>query len=529
MKATIAILVLNVAVWFAPAPACAEKEIAPGYILSLPRESSAAREARHKKVAARRDGPIVIVHRGASAFAPENTLEAYAAAMDYGADGCEMDVRRTADGVLIMLHDDGLDRMTDALGRINQYTYRELEAVKFRSIYGAKPGTGIPTLAAVFELARQRAMLLHLDIKEPGLEQDIARLLDAADIWDHVVAINDYNSAQLRKNPKFKPLSYKAPGLDEGRLDMDPAKVKAALAKPGNMIMVDDPRVAARELNRPVQRAPLLSHFRAPVPATPSATPRETNSFSPPQFLQALSSRVNARSPEQLERLLVADFPERADLDGDAAYQQRRAARILERAWAAQQIGRLGTKSGRVIKLLERQVQNRSLHRDWAYQGLDGVMAARALGALDATESVPVLVRTFYSVDPEQKKMVQPPANYPHAWADFLMKSEIMRSFGALRCQESKQFLLDYLAMDKETVSVFAPPLYKDAVPALLQQKLTQNQLEDLLRSTNSTIRGTATLECLDHPTPKRQAALKTVLPWTEGLPCAGQGARGGG
>ncbi len=241
MKSRIGILALTIAVWFVPHKTWAEKQAADGYIVSLPAEAMADREARHKIIAARRNGPIVIVHRGASAFAPENTLEAYAGAMDYGADGCEIDIRRAADGVLVMLHDDGLERMTEAMGRVNQYTCSELAAAKFRPIYRAKPGTGIPTLAAVLELARKRAMLLHLDIKEPGLEQDIARLLDAGDLWDHVVSINDYNSAGLRRNPKFKPLGYKAPGLQEGRLDMDPQKVREALARPGNMIMVDDP------------------------------------------------------------------------------------------------------------------------------------------------------------------------------------------------------------------------------------------------------------------------------------------------
>ena len=56
---------------------------------AVPPEPAVARLARHERVAARRAGTLVICHRGASAFAPENTLEAYAAAMDYGADGCE--------------------------------------------------------------------------------------------------------------------------------------------------------------------------------------------------------------------------------------------------------------------------------------------------------------------------------------------------------------------------------------------------------------------------------------------------------
>ena len=520
MKSKNVILALNIAiaVCFAPPRACAEREVLDGYIVSLPVESSADREARHKKIAARREGPIVIVHRGASAFAPENTLEAYAAAMDYGADGCEIDIRRTTDGLLVLLHDDGLDRMTDALGRINQYTYRELVALKFRSIYKANPQTRIPTLAAVFELARQRAMLLHLDIKEPGLEEDIARLLNDGDIWDHVVEVNDYNAAELRKNPKLKRLGYKAFGLQEARLDMDPDKVKEALGKPGNMIMVDDPRVAARELKRKVQPEPLPENLRASLPATLSTMSQDRNSFSPPRFLRELSNRIDDRSLTELEKLLTADFPERTDVEGDATHQKQRAARILERAWAAEKTGQLGTKSGRAVKLLEHQVENRSLHRDWAYQGLDGVMAARALGALRVTESVPILARTFFAIDPELKKMVQPPANYPYAWSDFHMKFEIMATLGELPCEQSKRFLVDYLAMDKEAAGMFAPPLFEEATKALLRQNLAQNQLQDLLRSTNSAIRGTAILGCLDHPTVSHKASLKAVLPWTQDL-----------
>src|SRR5262245_36185211 len=84
-----------------------------GYIRDVPSELTSARQLRHAKVAERRSGTIIIAHRGACTLAPENTLEAYAAAMDYGADGCEVDVRRTADGILALFHDDMLDHLTD--------------------------------------------------------------------------------------------------------------------------------------------------------------------------------------------------------------------------------------------------------------------------------------------------------------------------------------------------------------------------------------------------------------------------------
>src|SRR5437667_8480247 len=95
-------------------PVAAQIKRAPailGYIRAIPPETAEARADRHRLVADRRRGPVIIVHRGASAFAPENTLEAYAAAINYGADGCEVDVRRTADGILVLFHDDMLDRL----------------------------------------------------------------------------------------------------------------------------------------------------------------------------------------------------------------------------------------------------------------------------------------------------------------------------------------------------------------------------------------------------------------------------------
>ena len=93
-----------------------------------------------------------------------------------------------------------------------------------RALYG-----GAPTFAALLELAGQRAMLLHLDVKEPGLEDDIARQFDDADAWDHVVSINTYNTARLRTHPKLKLLAYKGPGLSEARRDMEPDAVQAQL------------------------------------------------------------------------------------------------------------------------------------------------------------------------------------------------------------------------------------------------------------------------------------------------------------
>ncbi len=229
----------------------ARAETVTGYIRDIPAESAAVRETRHQQIAARRAGTVVMVHRGASDFAPENTLEAYATAMDRGADGSEIDIRRSRDGVLYLYHDDKLGRTVQGDVAVKTLTYFELLQRPLTKVHGtAKEDTRVPTLAALLTLARQRAMLLHLDIKEPGLDGDIAALLDASDTWDHVVHINDYNSEKLRADPRLKLFTYKGWDHEAGQTE---AAQKAFLAKPAPMVFAGgDPAKALKLIGRAV-------------------------------------------------------------------------------------------------------------------------------------------------------------------------------------------------------------------------------------------------------------------------------------
>lgn len=230
-----------------------------GYVNEIPPETPADREARHRRIAERRKGTPLMVHRGAGQLAPENTLEAYAAAMDHGADGIEIDIRRSTDEVLYMLHDDTLDRMTSCTGKAKTRTYYELLQCRLR---GGDERTRIPTLAAVLMLVRQRAALLHLDIKEPGLEDDIVRLFDAADVWDHVVEVNRYNSDKLLRERRPALLTYKG-WFPEGKGAKDPAGVRHVLESKGDMVFCKNPRDAARAMKKPVSSpVPLPSNLR---------------------------------------------------------------------------------------------------------------------------------------------------------------------------------------------------------------------------------------------------------------------------
>lgn len=102
----------------------------------------------------------VIGHRGAAAYAPENTLPSFQHAVDVGADGVELDLHRSADGELMVIHDPTLDRTTDGSGPVEERTREELQ--EFDAGYGFTPDRGathpfrgqgirIPTLQEVLD------------------------------------------------------------------------------------------------------------------------------------------------------------------------------------------------------------------------------------------------------------------------------------------------------------------------------------------------------------------------------------------
>jgi len=110
--------------------------------------------------------PGVIAHRGVAAEAPENTLPAIARAIELGCAMAEVDVRYTADGELVLVHDETLDRTTDGSGPVAVKTLAELRRLDAGAAAGAAfRGTRIPTLEEAVKLARGRIQL-YLDLKE---------------------------------------------------------------------------------------------------------------------------------------------------------------------------------------------------------------------------------------------------------------------------------------------------------------------------------------------------------------------------
>jgi glycerophosphoryl diester phosphodiesterase len=140
--------------------------------------------------------PLVLAHRGASMQAPENTLAAFDLGEAAGADGLELDVHLSADGVVVVHHDRTLDRTTDATGPIAQRTVAELARVdaafSFRNAAGAYPfrgqGIGVPTFADVLRRYPNRRLAVEMKVDSAAMGEAVARDVRRAGAVERVCA-----------------------------------------------------------------------------------------------------------------------------------------------------------------------------------------------------------------------------------------------------------------------------------------------------------------------------------------------------
>lgn len=131
-----------------------------------------------------------IAHRGASGHAPENTLAAFRKAVEMGVDGIEMDVRLSADGEVVVLHDATLDRTTDAAGDVAKMTLAEIREAD------AGDGERVPTLSEALE-AIPPDVLAFVEIKAIEATPHAVRIVQEMDRLDQV-AIISFNPDALR-------------------------------------------------------------------------------------------------------------------------------------------------------------------------------------------------------------------------------------------------------------------------------------------------------------------------------------------
>ena len=109
--------------------------------------------------------PLVLGHRGASGYAPENTIESFKMALDMNSDGVELDVQMSKDGVLVIIHDELIDRTSNGKGWVKDYTFEELRSFNFNNHKEGYEFCYIPTLEEVLELFKGTGKLINIEIK----------------------------------------------------------------------------------------------------------------------------------------------------------------------------------------------------------------------------------------------------------------------------------------------------------------------------------------------------------------------------
>lgn len=183
--------------------------------LCLPAAAAQAADHPHR--------PVTVAHRGASAYAPENTIAAVDAADDLDIDWVENDVQRTKDGKLIVMHDTTLNRTTDveelypdrAPWKISDFTLSEIKKLDAGSWYDADfKGERVPTLRQYMRAVSHNHQKLLIELKSPelypGIEQQTLREL-RRDGWldrhhiKHRLIVQSFNGDSIKKVHELKP------------------------------------------------------------------------------------------------------------------------------------------------------------------------------------------------------------------------------------------------------------------------------------------------------------------------------------
>lgn len=154
--------------------------------------------------------PLCFAHRGFSGRYPENTLLAFEKAIEAGADGIELDVHLTKDGIPVICHDERLDRTTDGKGLLCGYTLSELTAFDASYIYKGKYGFNrIPTLREYFELIKDTKIITNIELKNgcidyPGLEQKVLDLIDEFALRPRII-FSSFNHYSVQRAKRLAP------------------------------------------------------------------------------------------------------------------------------------------------------------------------------------------------------------------------------------------------------------------------------------------------------------------------------------
>jgi glycerophosphoryl diester phosphodiesterase len=142
---------------------------------------------------------LKIAHRGAKAYEPENTLQAFQKALDLNSDGIELDVHLSSDGHIIVIHDETIDKMTNGKGAVNTLSLSELKSFLIADKHQ------IPTLKEVFDLVNKKCFI-NIELKSAHTLTKVISLIDeyvSEKHWSYehfIVSSFDWNALQQVHN-----------------------------------------------------------------------------------------------------------------------------------------------------------------------------------------------------------------------------------------------------------------------------------------------------------------------------------------
>ena len=171
---------------------------------------------------------INFAHRGASAYYPENTIISFEKAIEMGATGIETDVQLTKDGILVLIHDEMVDRTTNGHGNVLDFTYNELNKLDAGSWKGEEfAGIRIPTVEELIYITKDKNIIINFEIKNgiviyEDIEQKLIDLVYKHKMKNKVIlsSFNHYSIAKCHKISKeiktgvlytemiYKPYNY---------------------------------------------------------------------------------------------------------------------------------------------------------------------------------------------------------------------------------------------------------------------------------------------------------------------------------
>lgn len=176
---------------------------------------------------------INYAHRGASAYAPENTMSAFKKAFDIGVNGIELDLQKTKDNKIVIFHDERIDKKSNGIGKISDYTYKELLKLDFGSWFSKEyKNEKIVLFEDFMKEVSDKNLMLAIELKDENIEEQtleiIKRYYNSNNVY--ITSFMYHTLSKIRKLDNFIKIGWL---IEE---DINKNNIKELIEITGNQI-----------------------------------------------------------------------------------------------------------------------------------------------------------------------------------------------------------------------------------------------------------------------------------------------------